>query len=666
MALDRVAARLRPRQLTRLPRMPAPVASARSLHGELETPRPLHAPGGKISLRGWCLLAGSPVPPPVRLIVGDTTLAASPPHARTDVPALFPAEPAAALCGFTLEGSLPPGLHLARLEAQTPDGAWHAFKSFTVHAEPAPFLAALDEPLTSGTLHDRVKVGGWALDLTAPVESLTLRYGHREISCTLHQPRADVAAAFPSVSHAARAGFVSEDFLVAGHGPVRINARLADGSTRIVETPVTFSVATDENHGPELNLAAATRLPFPTALHSPAPAPVSPVPRPLNLLFVLPGSFTANSALHVAALANELADRGHDCVVAVAHEVETIANYDRPRFRGVLHRDAAAGPVHRDGRAPDLIHAWTPRENVRRLTATLRARSTAKLVVHLEDNEQEILALTLGRSWDELLRLPTAELDRLVPPDLSHPHHSRALLESADGVSVITDKLRAFVPPGKPVQLMTPAADARYFYPRARPEEFRRVLDVSPDTSVLFYHGNVHAANAAEVRELYAAVLALNRAGEPVTLIRAGIDAVDFLGELAPQVAPHVLNLGQILRHRLLAPLMALADIFVQPGQADAFNDYRFPSKLPEFFSVGRPVILPRTNLGELLRPGVDALVLDRADAAGIADAVRTLRADPALAARLAQGAVEFAATHFSWPRSAAALAKFYASLATS
>jgi glycosyltransferase involved in cell wall biosynthesis len=58
--------------------------------------------------------------------------------------------------------------------------------------------------------------------------------------------------------------------------------------------------------------------------------------------------------------------------------------------------------------------------------------------------------------------------------------------------------------------------------------------------------------------------------------------------------------------------------------------------------------------------------VLERADAAGIARAVRELRADSALAGRLAEGAARFAAEHFSWRRSAEALAKFYAALAPS
>ena len=182
---------------------------------------------------------------------------------------------------------------------------------------------------------------------------------------------------------------------------------------------------------------------------------------------------------------------------------------------------------------------------------------------------------------------------------------------------------------------------------------------------MIFYHGNVHPSNAAEVRELYAAVLQLNRAGHSVTLLRAGLDTVDFLGPLAADVAPHVLALGQI-RHHHQPPLMALADIFVQPGEPDPFNDYRLPSKLPEFFSIGRPVILPRTNVGALARHGVDAYVLERADAAGIAAAVIELRGDRALRERLSQGALAFAAAHFDWRRSAEALAKFYATLAAS
>ena len=635
------------------------------LHGEIETPRPLRARSGRVSLTGWCLIAGVAAAPPVRLRCENHLLPLTARHDRPDVAGLLPAEPAARTCGFTIEGSLPAGIHRVQLEARSDDDRWHAFKSFTIAVESAPFCAVLDEPIREGTLRDRVKVGGWALDPSQPVAALTLRYGHREIDCHLGQVRRDVPAAFPDVPHAAAAGFTSEDFLVAGHGPVRIKARFADGRTVVTPTPVSFSIATDENHGPELDLTATRlRLDSPSATRK--QEPVTRTSRPRNLLFVLPGSFAANHALHVTALANELAAAGHACAVAVAHDLSTLAHHAQPAFRGMLHGEAGSGVTFPDGRGPDIIHAWTTRENVRQLAEKLRTRHRARVVVQLEENAQEILALTLGRPFPELGRLTDPELDQIVPVDLSHPHRSRNFLASADGVTVITDRLREFVPAGPPCLTLWPAADARYFGPRPIPSEFRGVLDPAPDTTTLFYHGNVHAANAAEVRGLYAAVVALNAAGHPVRLIRTGLDAVDFLGTLAASSGPLVLPLGQIHHHRHLAPLLALADIFVQPGTADAFNDYRFPSKLPEFFSVGRPVILPRTNLGNVVRHGVDAYVLDRADAAGIAAAVIELRRNPALAARLAQGAVAFAEQHFSWRRSAGALASFYEALTPS
>jgi glycosyltransferase involved in cell wall biosynthesis len=155
----------------------------------------------------------------------------------------------------------------------------------------------------------------------------------------------------------------------------------------------------------------------------------------------------------------------------------------------------------------------------------------------------------------------------------------------------------------------------------------------------------------------------LNERGTPTTLLRLGRDFCELPEELARAASPQVLALGRIAHHEHVGAVLALADYFVQPGEAGAFNDYRFPSKLPEFFALGRPVILPRTNLGRLLRHGVDAYVVERADAASIAEAVLCLRRDLELAGRLAAGAAQFAAERFSWRRSAEDLQTFYDSL---
>jgi len=633
-------------------------AVAHRLRGEVESPRPLRARDGAVSLTGWCLLEGSTKPPAVRIVTGAGTL---PLTKRIKRPELS-GQSGPTDCGFVIQGHLPPGVHLACFEAQLPDSSWQCFKALSLVVEARPFAIGIESPATTGSVSKRVHVEGWALHPGQPVKELSLRYGHQEIPCVLGRPRTDVPTAYPDSPHAARAGFKSRVILSAGRGPLRLKARLADSSVALARTLLQIDVATDENHDARIDFGAA-RIPLSDAKPAHSGRPPARTDRPLNILFLLPGSFASNSALHVAALANELSLAGHSCVVAVPHDLETLAHHTACRFRGLLHREAEAGVIFADGHGPQLIHAWTTRENVRTLTEKLRARHGAQVVVHLEDNELEILALSLGRPAVELEKMPAAELARLVPADLSHPGHSREFLAHADAVTVITDQLRDLVPAGRPCHTVWPAADARYFHARPRPVEFRRILDLAAGATVLFYHGNVHAANAAEVRELYAAVLQLNRAGETVTLTRTGLDQVDFLGPIASEVAPHVLSLGQILHHHHLPPLMALADIFVQPGRAGAFNDYRFPSKLPEFFALGRPVVLPRTNLGTLVRHGTDAYVLDSADAAGIATAVMELRRDRALHERLSSGALVFAAKHFSWSRSAEALARFYQTL---
>jgi glycosyltransferase involved in cell wall biosynthesis len=165
------------------------------------------------------------------------------------------------------------------------------------------------------------------------------------------------------------------------------------------------------------------------------------------------------------------------------------------------------------------------------------------------------------------------------------------------------------------------------------------------------------------MRSHYEAVALLNRRGRTTQLIRTGRDFPGFLTESDAWIRPHLISLGHVGRAKHLPALMAVADYFVQPGLPGAFNDYRFPSKLPEFFSLGRPVILPRTNLGSLVRHGEDAWVLPQADAATIADAIEQLHGNPALVDKLSRGAAAFAATHFSWSRSARQLLEFYCSL---
>ncbi len=634
-----------------------------TLRGDVDTPRPLRAKKGRLKIEGWCLLSGEEKPPAVRLTSNDFTILSTLPVERPDLATQMPDETSAHRSGFSFDEQVPPGVHLARVEGQLPDGSWQPFKTLCLAVESIPFSARIDEVAPAAKLTNRIHLEGWALHPEKIVETLSLRYGHRELTCSIGKDRRDLPSIYPDSPHAGKAGFKSATILDAGYGALRLKATFKDNSTAIASTPHQIDIPTDENIGAEIDLKAQ-QVKLSERTLPPGQPETEKTTHPLNVLFVLHGSFASNSALHVTALANELATIGHSCTVAVTHDIGTLKEHRLANFTAVLHSDAEQGVIFANQTGPDIIHAWTTRENVRRLTDLLRHHHPeAKVLIHLEDNEQHILAEQLGLTKDQLEQSADAELEKLIASDLSHPQRSREFLSSCDGLTIINERLIEFVPPDRPHHLLWPAADSGSFYERAPTTKFRQILDRTKDETVLFYHGNVHASNAAEVRELYLAIEQLNREGCPTTLIRTGLDTVDFLQDLAPKIAPYVLTMGQIPHHHHLPDLMALADFFVQPGQADSFNDYRFPSKLPEFFSIGRPVILPRTNLGQIVRHGKDAYVIDNADAAGISQAIKELRSDANLREQLAQGALTFAQKHFSWKRSAADLAKFYRQL---
>jgi glycosyltransferase involved in cell wall biosynthesis len=380
-----------------------------------------------------------------------------------------------------------------------------------------------------------------------------------------------------------------------------------------------------------------------------------------NILFALYHDFSANSAVHVHNFANRLAALGHATAVAIPDDAERDAglgeqNYSVHRFDQV---DGEWTRVFPDGQPPDIVHAWTPRENVRLFCEKLAGFCEFALFIHLEDNEEIILEANLGISFEKLATTPSVE----IPGNLSHPRRYRAFLASADGVTMIMDRLERFVPPAIPRLVLWPGADEHVFFPRPRDPQLLEQLGIADGTVVLFYPGNVHSANARDVRSIYLAAAILDREGTPARLIRSGRDFCPFLGPDEAWAYKVSVELGQVSYQEIPA-LLSLADMLVQPGGDNDFNEFRLPGKLPEFFAMGRPVVLPKTNVGRFVRHGEEAWVLDKVDALGIVDAVLELRRNKSLSERLAAGAIKFAREHFDWEKNANALAAFYHQIA--
>ncbi len=374
-----------------------------------------------------------------------------------------------------------------------------------------------------------------------------------------------------------------------------------------------------------------------------------------NILFVLYNDFRANSAMHVHNFANQLTLLGYDCAVAVPKNKDT-ADLQQERLYAVTEfgEIGQLGKCFYNGKGPDIVHAWTPREVVRTYCEALRQRFEFALFIHLEDNEEHILEKYLGNSLDELIRRQIQ-----IPPDLSHPLRYREFLASAQGITVIMEKLQEFCPENVPNLILWPGVDTTQFAPGPPDRELMSRLGIPINTTILCYTGNVHPANQLEVRSLYLAVALLNRLGHPATLIRTGLDFCPFLGADDSWAKQYSVELGYV-SHSLIPSLLNLADVLVQPGKAGAFNDYRFPSKLPEFLAMGKPVILPDSNLAHYLRSGEEALVFATVDARQIIAAVQQLEHDPVLTARLGEGAINFARQQLDWRRNTEKLRTFY------
>ncbi|MBI3298075.1 MAG: glycosyltransferase family 4 protein [Elusimicrobia bacterium] len=129
-----------------------------------------------------------------------------------------------------------------------------------------------------------------------------------------------------------------------------------------------------------------------------------------------------------------------------------------------------------------------------------------------------------------------------------------------------------------------------------------------------------------------------------------------FAGRLG--LAPHVEFAGQ-LSPSALSRRLAEARVFVLPSRRE-----NFPIALLEAMSAGKAVVATRAGgVSELVRHGVDGLLVPSGDPGALTRAMRRLWDDPALRRRLGASARR-RARRFSWDAAAAAYEPLYAAAA--
>jgi glycosyltransferase involved in cell wall biosynthesis len=110
-------------------------------------------------------------------------------------------------------------------------------------------------------------------------------------------------------------------------------------------------------------------------------------------------------------------------------------------------------------------------------------------------------------------------------------------------------------------------------------------------------------------------------------------------------------HVAGLVERDALAPYIAMFDIALQPE----VTPYASPLKLFEYMALNRAIVAPDApNIREVLTDGADALLFEPNNPASLAQTVRTLALDPALRARLGQGAGDkITNADMTWARNA-------------
>ncbi|OAI56302.1 hypothetical protein AYO49_04580 [Verrucomicrobiaceae bacterium SCGC AG-212-N21] len=376
----------------------------------------------------------------------------------------------------------------------------------------------------------------------------------------------------------------------------------------------------------------------------------------MNILLLNYGEADNNSACHILGHARALAARGHDVCVCVAKSVADDVFEPQEGFLMASQKTVLKhGPHFADGRKADVLHAWTPRETIRQFVAKFSAAwGFRALVIHLEDNEAAIFERFTGRSVAE-----ASKEDQEWPKGLIHPLRHHAFLESAQGVTLVHRCLEPLVSPNLPRKELVPVMDFAFFSDGDRSALLRSQMGISPAANVIAFNGNDHAAAAMDIRQLYDAVELLVERGRDVVFLRTGhVLPANYEGlQLRP--GPRCIELGFIERARV-PEVMRLADVVIQPGDADAFNSFRLPAKVPEYLAMGKPLVMGAANLGHELSAAGAGCVLPRMSPGAMAEAAGQLLDDPARAAALGARGHQFARRRFAEDAVTPELESFY------
>lgn len=325
----------------------------------------------------------------------------------------------------------------------------------------------------------------------------------------------------------------------------------------------------------------------------------------MNVLIASYACIDNNSGYQILELANGLKNLGVNVFIAAPklaslQQAHVLTDIPILHFREVLSGDKKL-PFF------DILHAWTPRENVRRFVTTFWIKNPTRVIVHLEDNEDVLRKRILGDT-----------LSVIIPDGLSCPSASRWLLEAADGATIIVPSLTDLIPYNKPCIKLPPIIDHNFFAPSTHSPLSTKEKS---EPIKIGYFGNVSAVNIEDFLLLCKAVRLINQWGYSAILLKTGTIAHEMRHKLPVDELLPMNDYGFVDRSRM-PYIMSKADVCVQPGNADDFNNYRMPSKIPEILSMGIPLITGSCNIGSILRNHQSAFLIDKMNPYNLAEMI--------------------------------------------
>jgi len=343
--------------------------------------------------------------------------------------------------------------------------------------------------------------------------------------------------------------------------------------------------------------------------------------------------------VHVRALAERLLARGHEVVVVTPAagpvtepHVRAVGRPLRVPYQGTVAPVCiSASSFRRIGATlrsfrPDLVHAHEPIAPSSGMFAVLRARVPSVATFH-SHAERSVLYDAAG----PLLRLVAHRIDVRVAVSEAAARFARRRLGGEFRIVPNGVDVEAFAS-GKPA-VNAPPGRRMLWVGRLDPQKGFGV-------AVEAFRGL-----SAELPDLRLVVIGDGR--------DRGV-----VGVLPPDVPVSMLG---TIPHSQLPLYHAGADVFVAP----ALGQESFGMVLVEAMAAGVPVVASDiAGYREVVRDGVDGLLVPPGDAAALAAAVRRVLDDPALAARLREAGRVRAET-YSWERVTDQIESIYRELAS-